>query len=58
LTPPDADGTGERAAETAAARFVNERRRMRIAKPHSAKDFNDLNEGQVGLIIGEARIDK
>jgi putative DNA primase/helicase len=38
----DLDGTGERAAEAAAVRFVNEGRKVRIAIPTSANDFNDL----------------
>jgi phage/plasmid primase-like uncharacterized protein len=38
----DPDGTGERAAEAAAVRFVNEGRKVRIAIPTSANDFNDL----------------
>jgi putative DNA primase/helicase len=54
----DPDGTGERAAETAAARFVKQGKRVRIAKPHGAKDFTDLNEGQMRLIIGEGEIGK
>jgi putative DNA primase/helicase len=38
----DPDGTGERAAKAAAARFVNEGRKVRIAIPANANDFNDL----------------
>jgi putative DNA primase/helicase len=38
----DPNGTGERAAEAAAMRFVNEGRKVRIAIPANASDFNDL----------------
>jgi putative DNA primase/helicase len=37
----DANGVGERAARAAAARFVSEGRKVRIAKPTGANDFND-----------------
>jgi DNA primase len=39
----DADKAGEDAAETAAARWTNEGRRVRIARPEVAgRDFNDI----------------
>jgi putative DNA primase/helicase len=38
----DPNGTGERAAKAAAMRFVNEGRKVRIALPTNANDFNDL----------------
>ena len=38
----DADEAGEKAAQEAAQRFLSEGRRVRIAKPNGAKDFNDM----------------
>lgn len=38
----DADEPGEKAAHETAQRFLREGRQARIAKPHGAKDFNDL----------------
>lgn len=37
----DSDEPGERAACQAAARFMHEGRKVRIARPSGAKDFND-----------------
>ena len=45
----DADEPGEAAARDAAARWVHEGRRVRIARPDEGyKDFNDMLRGQVG----------
>jgi putative DNA primase/helicase len=38
----DADAAGEQAADVAAQRFVREGRHVRIARPASANDFNDV----------------
>lgn len=38
------DGTGERAAENAAARFVNEGRKVRVAVPDKRKRLQRLTE--------------
>ena len=38
----DNDAAGERAAQQAAARFLREGRRVRIARPLGAKDFNSM----------------
>ena len=38
----DADAAGEQAADGATQRFVRECRQVRIARPASAKDFNDV----------------
>jgi phage/plasmid primase-like uncharacterized protein len=37
----DQNGAGERAAQAAAGRFLREGRKVRIAKPARANDFND-----------------
>jgi phage/plasmid primase-like uncharacterized protein len=38
----DADEPGLKAAHDAAQRFLREGRRVRVAKPKGAKDFNDM----------------
>lgn len=38
----DADDAGERAAQSAAQKFLREGRRVRIARPDAAGDFNDM----------------
>ena len=53
----DCNGTGERAANDAGARFLREGRRVRIAMPPSSgTDFNDVLEAaSVGHVEGEVR---
>jgi putative DNA primase/helicase len=52
----DASGTGERAAHDAAARWLAEGRRVRIAiPPRSGTDFNDVLSGRAAANIIEAR---
>jgi len=52
----DASGTGQRAASDAAARWLSEGRRVRIAiPPHSGTDFNDVLTGHTATKIIEAR---
>jgi putative DNA primase/helicase len=41
----DADSAGEKAAQEAARRFLRDGRRVRIALPASANDFNDVLTG-------------
>lgn len=51
----DTSGTGERAAHEAAARWLAEGRRVRIAiPPHSGTDFNDVLTGHTAAKIIEA----
>jgi putative DNA primase/helicase len=38
----DADPAGEKAAVMSAASFLHEGRRVRIARPHGGKDFNEM----------------
>jgi putative DNA primase/helicase len=38
----DADEAGELAAQAAARRFIGEGRRVRLARPPTARDFNDM----------------
>ncbi|MEE8531285.1 MAG: toprim domain-containing protein, partial [Hyphomicrobium sp.] len=38
----DGDEPGEKAAQDAAQRFVQQGRKVRIARPPEGKDFNDL----------------
>ena len=45
LIAADADSAGDKAALQAAARFTREGRCVKIAKPHGAKDFNDILAG-------------
>ncbi len=47
LADHDSDGAGERAAETAALRWLREGRRVRIAMPPKFGDFNDVLVGRV-----------
>ena len=52
----DASGTGERAAHDAAARWVAEGRRVRVATPpQSGTDFNDVLTGHTAAKINGAR---
>jgi len=52
----DANGTGERAAHDAAARWLAEGRRVRVAMPpESGADFNDVLTGRTAAKINEAR---
>lgn len=52
----DTSGTGERAAREAAARWLIEGRRVRVAKPPApGSDFNDLLTGRAAAKINEAR---
>ena len=52
----DANRTGERAAHDAAARWLAEGRRVRIAMPpEPGVDFNDVLSGRVAAKINEAR---
>jgi hypothetical protein len=52
----DASGTGERAARGAAARWLAEGRRVRLAMPpESGADFNDVLTGRTPAEINEAR---
>ena len=52
----DANGTGERAAHDAAARWLAEGRRVRIAMPpEPGADFNDVLIGRAAAKIDEAR---
>jgi putative DNA primase/helicase len=56
LADNDANGTGERAARTAAARWITEGRRVRIAMPpEPGTDFNDVLLGRSYGRIVEAR---
>ena len=50
----DANGTGERSAHHAAARWLAEGRRVRVAvPPETGTDFNDLLNGNAAAEIGE-----
>ena len=50
----DANGTGERAAHYAAARWLAEGRRVRVAMPpETGTDFNDVLNGNVAADISE-----
>jgi phage/plasmid primase-like uncharacterized protein len=50
----DATGTGERAAHYAAARWLAEGRRVRVAMPpETGTDFNDVLNGNVAADISE-----
>ena len=52
----DASGTGQRAARDAAARWLAEGRRVRVAiPPRPNSDFNDVLTGRVAAKINEAR---
>jgi hypothetical protein len=52
----DANGVGQRAAKTAAERFLAEGRRVRIAlPPKSGIDFNDLLRGSESPRASENR---
>ena len=52
----DANGVGERAAHDAAARWLAEGRRVRVAKPPAPdSDFNDVLTGQAAAKSNEAR---
>ena len=52
----DANGVGERAAHDAAARWLAEGRRVRVAKPSAPdSDFNDVLTGQAVAKSNEAR---
>jgi putative DNA primase/helicase len=52
----DANGTGPRAARDAAARWLAEGRRVRIAvPPKCGTDFNDILTGRASAKSGEAR---
>jgi putative DNA primase/helicase len=52
----DASGIGERAARDAAARWLAEGRRVRIAmSPELGADFNDVLTGVTSAKINEAR---
>jgi putative DNA primase/helicase len=52
----DASGAGERAAHDAAARWLAEGRRVRLAMPpESGADFNDVLRGRAVAKINEAR---
>jgi putative DNA primase/helicase len=56
LADHDVSGAGERAARTAAARWLAEGRRVRIAMPpQPATDFNDVLLGRAYARITEAR---
>ena len=56
LVDHDASGAGERAAHTAAARWLAEGRRVRIAlPPEPDTDFADVLAGRVYVQIVEAR---
>ena len=51
----DASGTGERAAHDAAARWLAEGRRVRVAvPPERGADFNDVLTGRAAATINEA----
>jgi putative DNA primase/helicase len=52
----DASGTGERAAHNAAARWLAEGRRVRVAMPPApGSDFNDVLMGRTKVTIEEVR---
>ena len=52
----DANGSGDRAARTAAERWVGEGRRVRIAlAPEPGTDFNDVLLGRVHRRVEEVR---
>jgi hypothetical protein len=56
LADNDPSGAGERAAHTAAQRWLAERRRVRIAMPpEPGTDFNDVLRGLGRAQIMEAR---
>ena len=56
LADNDANGAGERAAHTAAQRWLAEGRRVRIAMPPDpGTDFNDVLRGHGRAQIMEAR---
>jgi phage/plasmid primase-like uncharacterized protein len=45
LADHDANGAGQRAARTAAQRWIREGRKVRIALPPAKGDFNDMLAG-------------
>ena len=50
----DPNGTGQRASQSAAERFLAEGRRVRIAlPPTSGLDFNDLLRGSASAHVDE-----
>jgi DNA primase len=48
----DGDEAGEAAARACALRWKRESRRVRIARPPSGMDFNDMLDGQSSLVHG------
>jgi putative DNA primase/helicase len=46
----DADEGGERAAQESALRWAQEGRRVRIARPPSGLDFNDMIQGKTSVV--------